>query len=254
MAALREKKDVVLALIKEFDCDINDKGYLIRSLLHGECQGGNVSLIRTLICENRMPVLEFDDNCDTPLHICSKLGHTECVWVLLSVNAPIIIRSNFGEEPLEVATEFVTSVIFTYMIYYCTKLQVDYVAIQEHAEKVYSGAHPIIRLFVIGHPGAGKSSIIESLKKEGLLWRITESSVPPHTAGIVPSVHSSTHYGRYYDFAGDPEYYSAHAAILENLSSSMKGDNIFTIVVNLMEEDVAITKALHYWFRIRYTL
>ena len=104
----------------------------------------------------------------------------------------------------------------------------------------------------MGHPGAGKSTFIESLKREGFfesLWRIDETSVTPHTAGIVPSVHISKHYGRilFYDFAGDPEYYSSHAAILENLS---KGDNLFIIVVNSKEEDVAIANALHYWLSL----
>ena len=84
----------------------------------------------------------------------------------------------------------------------------------------------------MGNSGAGKSSLVEALKREGLLdsfKRVSESSVPPHTAGIVPSIHTSKHYGRvlFYDFAGDAEYYSSHAAILENLASSKKGDNIF---------------------------
>ena len=55
--------------------------------------------------------------------------------------------------------------------------------------------------------------------------RVSESVVPPHTAGIVPSIHVNKQYGRvlFYDFAGDPEYYSSHAAILEKLTSSQIG-------------------------------
>ena len=106
---------------------------------------------------------------------------------------------------------------------------------------------------VIGNSGAGKSSLIESLKREGFLKslsRVSESTVPPHTAGIVPSIYTSKHYGRvqFYDFAEDPEYYSSHAAILENLASSNKGDNIFIIVTDLREDDSAIENTLHYWF------
>ena len=65
----------------------------------------------------------------------------------------------------------------------------------------------------------------------------------------MPSIHTSKHYGRslFYDFAGDPEYYSSHAAILENLVSSKKGDNIFLIVVDLREENIKIREILYYW-------
>ena len=97
-------------------------------------------------------------------------------------------------------------------------------------KKKYSKAERIVRVFVIGNPGAGKSSFVEVMKREGFFesfGRVSESSVPPHTAGIIPSIHTSKHLGRvlFYDFAGDQEYYSSHAAILEKLASS-KGDNI----------------------------
>ena len=108
------------------------------------------------------------------------------------------------------------------------------------------------RAFVIGYPGAGKSSLVEALKREGLLdsfKRVSESSVPPHTAGIVPSIHTSKHYGRvlFYDFAGDAEYYSSHAAILDNLASSRKGDNVFLLVIDMRQEMAEIKQIFHYW-------
>ena len=133
------------------------------------------------------------------------------------------------------------------------KTLVDYQGMQERAKKKYSGAQHIIRLFIIGNPGAGKSSLVESLKREGFFEsfrRVSESTVPPHTAGIIPSIYTSKHYGRvqFYDFAGDSEYYSSHAAILENLASSRNGDNIFILVTDLREDDSVIENTLHYWF------
>ena len=78
---------------------------------------------------------------------------------------------------------------------------------------------------------------------------MSESSVPPHTAGIVPSIYTSKLYGRvlFYDFAGDTEYYSSHAAILENLASSTKGDNIFILVVDLREDILKVRNIMDYW-------
>ena len=79
---------------------------------------------------------------------------------------------------------------------------------------------------------------------------LSESSVPPHTAGIVPTMHTSKQSGRvlFFDFAGDSEYYSSHAAILENLASTKTGDNLFIIVVNLEKDLDFITNSLHYWY------
>ena len=72
-----------------------------------------------------------------------------------------------------------------------------------------------------------------------LLNRVSSKSVALHTAGIVPSIHTSDSYGRvqFYDFAGDHEYYSSHAAILEKLFLSDIGNNICIIVLNLQDED-----------------
>ena len=102
------------------------------------------------------------------------------------------------------------------------RIQAEYEAMLVHAKEVYSGEHHIIRLYVVGNPGAGKSSLVESLRREGFFksfQRVSESSVPPHTAGIIPTEYYSKHFGRIllYDFAGDVEYYSSHAAILENV-------------------------------------
>ena len=79
--------------------------------------------------------------------------------------------------------------------------------------------------------------------------RVSESYVPPHTAGIIPHTHNSKHCGRvlFYDFAGETEYYSSHAAILENIAISKKGDNIFVLVVNLKENSNSVSNILHYW-------
>ena len=167
-------------------------------------------------------------------------------------NAPILIRNNSGKTPMDLAKGDAKLLINEYMKQNRDKTLVDYHGMQECAKKKYSGAQHITRLFIIGNPGAGKSSLVESLKREGYFesfWRVSESTVPPHTAGIVPSIHTSKHYGRvqFYDFAGDPEYYSSHAAILENLASSSKGDNIFIIVIDLTQDNSAIENVLHYW-------
>ena len=251
VAAIAGSKDVVKFLI-EIGCDVNVTGHLGRSLLHSACASDNGSLVR-LVSQHISPWV-VDNNGDTPLHICARLGKIRSVRALLELDPPVMIRNNLGKTPRDLEKHELSSYNFigVYLKDNEAKIYSQYEVVQRHAKKKYSRPEPITRAFVVGNPGAGKSSLVEALKKEGFVdsfKRVSESSVPPHTAGIVPSIHTSKHYGRvlFYDFAGDAEYYSSHAAILENLASSRKGNNIFILVIDMREEMAEIKKIFHYW-------
>ena len=244
------KEDVALALINEFGCDTNARDWRGRTFLHIACYWGRANIVKNAgTCIS--PLVQDNDG-DTPLHIASLNGLRECVEALLLLNVPIMLRNESGKTSRDLATGEIKSLLDTYIKENKSKIFVRYDTLQEQAKKKYSTAEPITRLFVIGNPGAGKSSFVETMKREGFFQfgKVSESSVPLHTEGIVPSIYASKHYGRvlFYDFAGDPEYYSSHAAILESIASSRKGDNIFIIVVDLREDVPTIRNSLHYWF------
>ena len=258
VAALSGSEDVVKVLINEFGCNVNETGHLGRSLLHSACASEKGLPLLRFVTQHISPWV-VDDNGDTPLHICARSGYIYRVRDLLELNPPVMIRNNLGQTPKDLEDKQKTKHGYTgdidaYIKKNKHKIYSQYEIIQRQAKKKYSLPEPITRAFVIGYSGAGKSSLVEALKREGLLdsfKRVSESSVPPHTAGIVPSIHTSKHYGRvlFYDFAGDAEYYSSHAAILENLASSRKGNNIlFLLVIDMREEMAEIKKTFHYWF------
>ena len=252
VAALYGQLQVTIALINEFNCDINVKGHMGRSLLHSACAGYQMSGAVVEYVGRYLSPLLVDDDGNTPLHTACLSHNMAALATLLKYNPPMLVRNKDGQTPLDLAIPEAIDVFDKYMRENEDKIYADYTNIQTLAKKKYSSAEPITRIFVIGNPGAGKSSLVETLKREGFFesfWKVSESSVPLHTAGIVPSIHTSKHYGRslFYDFAGDPEYYSSHAAILENLVSSKKGDNIFILVVDLREESIKIREILYYW-------
>ena len=246
LATRNDNTEVVLSLINDFGGDPNIKGYLGKSAMHCACERGNTGLVKSLL--PLVLLLEADNQGNTPLHSCSSFGHAECVQSLLTPYAPVLIKNINGQTPLDIAASEARLVLKQYLASN-RDILVDYNSLLKFSKKRYSGKNSLTRIFVVGNSGTGKSSLIESLKREGRFesfGRVSESSVPLHTAGIVPSIHTSIYYGRvvFFDFAGDPEYYSSHAAILENLVSSEKGGNIFIIVVDLSEE---IREILYYW-------
>ena len=248
-AVFNRRGEVALTLITEFGCDANlpnNDGY---TSLHKACTYGCANVVKMV--GKYASLLATTKDGDTPLHIAAYWGNKECVEALLQLDAPIMLRNAAGKTASDIARYGAEQLLDAYITQNKAKLYAHYDIIMQQAKKKYSNAERITRVFVIGNPGAGKSSFVEAMKREGFFesfGRVSESTVPLHTAGIVPSIHTSKRYGRvlFYDFAGDPEYYSSHAAILENLASS-KGDNIFIIVVNLKDDILAVRNTLHYW-------
>ena len=250
--------NVVKALV-QYDpsakVDINVRDSQGSSLLHIAAAGGNEEVLVMLIIEYGMSVSLVDDGGNTPLHVASKKNYYDCVKSLLySFKSPVHIRNREGKTSRDLVTsKSLKDLHDLYLQSHNQELEEDYAAMEKLATSRYSGSHCITRLFVVGHPGAGKSSLVEILKREGFfqsLTRVSDQSVPLHTAGIVPSVYTSATYGRvqFYDFAGDPEYYSSHAAILERLFQSDIGINVFIIVLNLKESEGEIEKKYVYWY------
>jgi GTPase SAR1 family protein len=105
------------------------------------------------------------------------------------------------------------------------------------------------KVFICGNSGNGKSSLCQVVSQ--YLYHGNEfiSNVVPLTAGIDVFTADLVSNRKVvnsvlYDFAGHPEYYSSHSAILENMLSSPA---VFVILVKLTDTESAIKKQLYYW-------
>ena len=127
-----------------------------------------------------------------------------------------------------------------------------YKCFPEHFEN--QPADMAVKMFVLGNPGAGKSTLVKSLQTEGATFsrikhRFTKvTDVDERTAGIIPYDIESKALGRVtlYDFAGHREFYAGHDALLRN--SMTASPSIVALVTDMRGEEGLIRETLQYWF------
>ena len=110
-----------------------------------------------------------------------------------------------------------------------------------------------IKMFAVGNPGAGKSTLVKSIESEAegfgsrLVSQLTQvKGVNEKTAGIIPHEIISKSLGRVilYDFAGHREYYAGHDALLRN--SVGTSPSVVMVVVDLSNEG-KVRATIEYW-------
>ena len=232
---------VVRYLIEEQHCDPKCVNKYGRTPLHLSASGGHLQVIRYLIEEQHCDPKCVDKNGYIPLHHASEWGHVEVVKYLLVVhhcnpNCKIKIKT-----PLDLAVSHPA---------------VARELIKAGAKSTTKPPQPPVKIFIVGNPSAGKSSLTKALQTEtsalgAALASITGprlvSDVEQKTAGIVPCQFISRKYGHvtFYDFAGQQEYYASHATLLQN-SISFSAP-LFIIVVNLCDSEEDLKQKLVYW-------
>ena len=108
--------------------------------------------------------------------------------------------------------------------------------------------HTFTKLILTGDSGAGKTTITELIVHLASSTAVEcVADVQRLTAGIVPHHIQSEQLGNFvvYDFAGQQEYYSSHAAVLEQVMR--RSAAMFLCVVDLSESKEKICESLHYW-------
>ena len=185
-----------------------------------------------------------DQHGNTPLHLACIGGetHPEMVEVakqLLTSADPSCVN-NAGQTPIELTTNYQLIKAISHFVKCKTKQSVQ----------------TYINVFIVGNPETGKSTLVKAICKEAtsVLWRIVPKKMrrvknfPLHTAGIIPTTFRSKTFGNtvLYDLAGQVEYYTSHAAVIQ--STVISTPPAFIVVVNLSESEEKISQTLRYWW------
>ena len=227
---------------------IADIVFKLISMYSSDCEV--LELLKLSISKGTMLWNPNDCNIDgyTALHLACKADSFNIVNYLLSVaHCDPNIKSNTGEVPLQMTTN---PEIIRDLIRYGAKTSIMYKSYKK-ALGTNKPLQPPVKVFVVGNPSVGKSTLTAALKTEKGIVRFFSSGkvagVDEKTVGIVPHDFESGHFGRVtlYDFAGHREFYSGHAALLQTAIQSTPP--IFLLVVNLSEDDNEIIKNILYW-------
>ena len=221
-------------LIREEHCNPSCETIDGDTPLHYACDNGHLNIAQYLIREEHCnPSCETIDG-DTPLHYACLRNHAHIVQYLLSTGrVNPLTKTKYGLTALSYASN-----------------KYDIIKLFEPFEECRTAfpVHTFTKLILTGDSGAGKTTITE------LIVRLASSTavecvadVQRLTAGIVPHHIQSEQLGNFvvYDFAGQQEYYSSHAAVLEQVMR--RSAAMFLCVVDLSESKEKICESLHYW-------
>ena len=161
--------------------------------------------------------------------------------------------TKYGNTPLSVADD---PTIIRELLRHGANPENVYVQYGSHLPKDYpkQPKEASVKTFIVGDPGAGKTTLVKALEKEGKgLSRITKrltkvSGIDQKTAGIIPHRVESRTFGNVmlYDFAGHKEFYGSHAAMIRQSMTSSSAA-IFLIPADIRSSDADFKRSSLSW-------
>ena len=276
-AAVNNHLEVVRYFINEQHCDPMTKNEKGNTPLHYACRYDCLNIAQYLIseahcnpsCENNdgetplhfarsLRIAKYliseahcnpsgqNKNGDTPLHYACCYGHAYTVQYLLSTGkVDPLAKNNKDMTPVDIASKKLNNYDILKLFQSFPQCKRDF------------PVHTYTKLILTGYSGAGKTTISHLIlllanKDSGFFsWlssgRVTD--VECLTAGIIP-LHVESKVNEVdnmviYDFAGQQEYYSSHAAVLERIMRNSAA--IFVCIVDLSQCMDKISESIHYW-------
>ena len=254
-------KDIAAYFISERKCEPEVKDVKNWTPLHCACITATVSdeksleLIQYLINVAMCDINKVNEQGNNSLHLACISGKTNVVKFLCTLSScDPRVENRFGADAMSLTLNPDIHKILTLKT--ATAAVVSSSNIYSSQGRVLGTSQPLqpsVKVFVVGNPSAGKSTLTAALQKEAsFLLRVFSagkrvSEVDGKTAGVIPHEFESKKYGRItiYDFAGHREFYNSHAALLQN--AVQYSPPIFILVIDLTEDDKAIKENILYW-------
>ena len=229
------------------DCDVKRQDNAGNTPLHLACSSRkSIEIIRFLCedlnCNPNLPNLKGE----RPLHLLCRRGSGRIVEYFLStLKVDVDVRDNANCTPL-MCTPLDNPKIVKLLVKYGADPQHLYDTYKEFF-KTYSSEKPPptpLSIVVIGKHGTGKSTLIKALESEDCQDMVHAEAF---TAGIIPSAYKSKSFGfvKWYDLAGQSEYYASHEAILHTILSA--SPPLILLLVDIRKDLKYIQQDILYW-------
>ena len=263
--------NVVEYLIIQHKCDTMCKNIEGSTPLHDAASNGHLDVVQYLIDTCKCDTMCKNIEGSTPLHDAASNGHLDVVQYLIDTCKCDPMCKMHGYTPLDLAVDNSHHLVIEYLIStgrvnpqtrnisFQRKMVLPSGKEPHEVRKVFSklnsciSADSYVNVVLLGNPGAGKSTLAQVIMQTSsgrhLFGRFKYvKGVELHTAGIVPSRIEHHQLGNVilHDLAGQPEYYSSHIAVLENLLQDYPA--VFINLVNLCDEEAL--KSLHKWITV----
>ena len=236
-AATKGLLEMLKFMINHHHCKLMATNKKDETILHRAVE--HIEVVKYLIIRYNYDPMVADKDGWTLLHTATFLQIPATVEYLLSTGrCDPLAKNNMGKTPLQLSRQH-TNVHSIFKKFGQIKV-----------------SHPVdsyVNVFLLGNPGAGKSTlshVITDTATGSIAFGSFRNvkGVEPCTAGIIPYKLQHKTLGNIilHDFAGHPEYYSSHSAVIENLLQGSGG--VFLIVVNILEKEVV--KQLHQWLTV----
>ena len=256
---------VVKHLVSNFGADPHLMNNYHCTPLHWAAFGGHYNIVRYLVLDlNCDPHVE-NKRGNTPLQIATWRGHLDVFkFFVLDCKCDPLKANKVGLTPLYEA--FVCNHVHIISFLLSTG-KIDGILSKIHLPKLLSDWYwqlfhniidfrktnplkPRLKVFVLGDIGVGKTTLVSAIQNKicssklnslGAKYRKVPEAIP-HTKGV-NSIH--LHGMVLFDFAGHQEFYSSHAALLENLESSR--GNVLVILLDLTLSKSELKHSLESW-------
>ncbi|XP_072044524.1 uncharacterized protein [Amphiura filiformis] len=186
-----------------------------------------------------------DNDGNTPLHMAAKAGNEDNCMLLIGAKANALKQNKAGERPLD---------LWQGSGEQRPRNLEKAVKVQEYEELKKRGETKLetVKLFLLGEPEAGKTTLKSSLIKEAA------SNEYIRTAGIDVSQHSVDEAGKFsiWDYAGQEEFHVTHSMFLggENSIFLVMYDLSKAYTTSFSRKSTDQEKVTKYCERLRYWL
>ena len=226
IASSNNQLEVIKYLINDYNCDPTDNdNQLSTTPLHAACYWGHIDVVRYYIEECKCDPMCKSTFLDTPLYYAVTQHHYDIArYLVCTGKVDIFSRDTFFLSPNFLVTDEPTKMLFNKFSQIKSCTPVD----------------SYMNIFLLGNSGVGKTTLTQVIKKRAngvFLGKLRSvSNVELLTAGIIPHTLEHSELGNIilHDLAGQPEYYSSHSAILENILNGSAA--VFIIVVKLSDD------------------